>query len=476
MNQLDNEDPITRELSYDSNLSPVSTYSDRSSDYSDDNNIDHELSNLTQEELTSQISNISTLSKDRRNQIEEAITHYENMDKGITRMPQFYKADEFLKCLSQFTIENESLKDLEKLAIDQNLNESSVRYEVIIENQRGATILGIKLYSGQSVLYPLDPPKYQTLTGKNLTNLSMYPEPANNWKWCWKKWHVMMINDVDDEGWIYSKVRFGSYKWSGVGRFGDFVRRRIWLRMVERVHTEKDYLSETSTANNSESGSDIEETIWVSPSFKDISLPHDATIGHIKKKIKKKLGSNNRQMSRSSQSKKSISTLLDEDKNSEDDDFETDEQESVIPFSRELFGDNKNDVNESDSNSDYSIEPFTNDPTELDLIKQAYNKLKCCTIDRERINCLLDLLFEFNHQTLLYLLRNYETKSDKLDSWIAKLLKKIHFHDSRSIFINKFKSRLDSSTPNTQRKYILEKLYPIFIDLLENSLYNSEKS
>ena len=124
-------------------------------------------------------------------------------------------------------------------------------------------MFGSKFYSKESVLYPLDPPKYQTLTGKNLMKLSMYPEPASNWRWSWNHWHIMMINDVDEDGWIYSSMRFGSYHWSGVGKFGNFVRRRIWIRMVERV------ASSYGDLRNGEDDSDVEETLEILPDYKD---------------------------------------------------------------------------------------------------------------------------------------------------------------------------------------------------------------
>lgn len=229
-----------------------------------DQNEEENASNLTQDFLTYQLSNVSSISQDRKYRIEKSITHYENMDKGITRMPQFYKSDEFFKCLSQFTMEHQTLKDLGKLKNSINPNDKSFKYELIIENQRGATMFGSKAYSKQSVLYPLDPPKYQTLTGQNLTNIYMYPEPPANWRWSWNNWHVMMINDVDEEGWIYSAIRFGSYHWTGVGKFGNFVRRRIWVRLVERVDNPSDSLEYLS-----EDEEDKEKVLWVSPNFKD---------------------------------------------------------------------------------------------------------------------------------------------------------------------------------------------------------------
>lgn len=218
---------------------------------------------LTQYDLSTQISNLSVLSHDRKNRIEKSVTHYANMEKLITRMPQFYQADEFIKCLSKFTMEKESLDELGRLTNGINSTAENMRYEIIIENQRGATLFGSKFYSKESVLYPLDPPKYQTLTGKNLMKLSMYPEPASNWRWSWNHWHIMMINDVDEDGWIYSSMRFGSYHWSGVGKFGNFVRRRIWIRMVERV------ASSYGDLRNGDDDSDVEETLEILPGYKD---------------------------------------------------------------------------------------------------------------------------------------------------------------------------------------------------------------
>lgn len=153
------------------------------------------------------------------------IANYEDIEKKLARLPQFANTQNLFRCLQniQLAADNRS----EKL---ENAACTRCTYEIIIENQRGATWFGSKMYTNNSVLYPIDPPKYQTLSGKKINSISLYPDTG---KWIWPKWHVLLINDVDEEGWIYSSIRFGSEKWSGIGKFGNFVRRRIWIRMAE---------------------------------------------------------------------------------------------------------------------------------------------------------------------------------------------------------------------------------------------------
>lgn len=471
-------DPLSPMESLDERIGPPDL-SNSASDYDEDDNND-DVSNLTQAELTSQISNISTLSHDRRNRIERSVTHYENMDKGITRMPQFYKADEFLKCLSQFTMENETLKDLGKIKESSDPNGKSVKYEIIIENQRGATLFGSKMFCKQSVLYPLDPPKYQALTGQNLTSLSMYPEPGNNWRWCWKKWHVIMIKDVDEEGWIYSTIRFGSYNWTGVGKFGNFVRRRIWVRMVERVHTE----------NSSSSDSEEEqETIEVSPNFKDYLKTGDGLKsfsqkvksnmipGYTSRKQKKepeteKAYEKKEPISSNSKDKLNESTDIDNDMSSESDSVDS---QSIVSFSRDtIVGSNIKPQLSSIYSKSLSIQSLDEASEDLKTVRDTFTQVSNCTIDRQKISTLLESFFSYEIDTINYLLQNYNDTSDKCESWIQMFILQLHFHDSGRLFVKKFKVLLDASDISTQQRDTLNKLYHVCSHIVSTQSYNSE--
>lgn len=485
------------QLPQDINDEDTSSYADKCSE-------------LTQAELSSQISNISTLSQDRRYRIERSVTHYENMDKGITRMPQFSKADEFLKCLSQFTMENETLKDLGQFKDDSESNGNNVRYEIIIENQRGATVFGNKMFCKQSVLYPLDPPKYQTLTGQNLVNLSMYPEPAHNWNWSWKKWHVMMINDVDEEGWIYSSVRFGSSNWTGVGKFGNFVRRRIWVRMVERSSPQlivDDIESIDEDVDERANKNDVKKpygVIHVLPSFKDAveqgadaiekfsdkmkqGLQTDTGIFHQKsdKKVKFIHGTNiigtsknnpvkshdKDDKNRSKPPVTNISQDYDFDSNSDSDD-----ESSIVSFSRDTIGESNLSRQATAFYPTSSPMLSVNEVSEDEIIVQnTFNQVKACSIDRQKISLILESIFDFEDTTIDYLLANYDHSEDKSKTWIYRFILQLHFHDSEIVFIYKFKILLDSAEESTQRKGRIEKLYYIFKDMIDNRSYDSEK-
>ena len=108
--------------------------------------------------------------------------------------------------------------------------------DILYENQRGAFLCGIPLYSSKSLLN-FDPSPWQTSGFKdspvNITNAQV-PDPT--WIWVWKSWYVDMSHDVDEEGWEYSFSFRHGFAWHGNHPwFHSFVRRRRWLRM--RVKT-----------------------------------------------------------------------------------------------------------------------------------------------------------------------------------------------------------------------------------------------
>ncbi|KAL9053722.1 MAG: hypothetical protein Q9162_004596 [Coniocarpon cinnabarinum] len=104
--------------------------------------------------------------------------------------------------------------------------------DILYENQRGAWFFGLPLFSSASLLN-FDPAPWCNAHGKpspvNVTN-AQTPDPS--WQWAWPTWYVDMSADVDEEGWQYSlgfrkgRAWHGTHPW-----FHSFVRRRRWVRM-----------------------------------------------------------------------------------------------------------------------------------------------------------------------------------------------------------------------------------------------------
>lgn len=160
-----------------------------------------------------------------------------NISTTFKNFPQYNELTEFL-----YNIENEERgfvssvkKQIEKLSATEYC------FEFVVENQRGMKFFGIPVFSNRSLIPLLDPPNYQLLDGRSMIlihdNIDNYPLPDLNWKWSWSTWYVLMLNDVDGHGWIYSHINFSSKKWKGHYNFGNFVRRRIWIRLRERSWT-----------------------------------------------------------------------------------------------------------------------------------------------------------------------------------------------------------------------------------------------
>lgn len=111
--------------------------------------------------------------------------------------------------------------------------------DILYENQRGAFLFGVPLFSSSSLLN-FDPKAWLNANMRtspvDITNAQV-PDPS--WEWAWKNWYVDMSRDVDEEGWEYS-FSFGGRihcAWHGTHPwFHSFVRRRRWLRKRERKH------------------------------------------------------------------------------------------------------------------------------------------------------------------------------------------------------------------------------------------------
>lgn len=126
-----------------------------------------------------------------------------------------------------------------------NLNNYLLTNDIIIENQRGFSLLGYPLFSPDLLLPVFDPPNFQLLylnnekflnilpisLSKNLNSMIdmyalNYNEKNNNSND--SKWYVLMdSNDMDDQGWYYS-WNFHSKKWKS--KHG-VVRRRFWIKL-----------------------------------------------------------------------------------------------------------------------------------------------------------------------------------------------------------------------------------------------------
>lgn len=113
------------------------------------------------------------------------------------------------------------------------------KFEALIENQRGLRMFGVPLFSGKSLLPLLDPPRYLRLDGKRVKlaydSIDNFVLPDFDWAWTWSLWYVVMMCDVDESGWAY--LSFWGKRWHGHFRFGDSVRRRVWVRLRQRTLT-----------------------------------------------------------------------------------------------------------------------------------------------------------------------------------------------------------------------------------------------
>lgn len=151
-------------------------------------------------------------------------------------MPNY---DQLIKLLEANNFNTKSLGDVLSQRILPDSDELDVAFDLIIENQRGLKLFGIPLFSRNSLLPLIDPPLFQRLDGTTvslpLDKIENYPLPDFGWDWGWLQWYVMMLNDVDELGWVYLLLFLRlQLQWHGKYYFGDFVRRRLWVRMRQR--------------------------------------------------------------------------------------------------------------------------------------------------------------------------------------------------------------------------------------------------
>ncbi|KAI0033178.1 hypothetical protein K488DRAFT_85181 [Vararia minispora EC-137] len=125
---------------------------------------------------------------------------------------------------------------LDELPLDRDV----YRWAVLYENQRGLTILSTQLYSSLSLL-PTDPPPFTIPEGACLDksqpelSFSEYPLPDGSWEWVSSAWMIDMRDDgeVSYDGFEYNWI-FRRHHWRPDCRFGGFVRRRRFVRLMVR--------------------------------------------------------------------------------------------------------------------------------------------------------------------------------------------------------------------------------------------------
>lgn len=144
-----------------------------------------------------------------------------------------------------------SFGNLECLLHTYHPDRYELYFDVVMENQRGAKFFAIPLFSRKSLLPCIDPPPYQRLDGLPVMvpydSIDNFALPDLDWCWLWDSWHVLMLNDVDDQGWRYLTMFQRQPRWHGNYYFGDFVRQRTWIRMRHRIRVPEGRESENAT-------------------------------------------------------------------------------------------------------------------------------------------------------------------------------------------------------------------------------------
>lgn len=118
-------------------------------------------------------------------------------------------------------------------------------FQFIVENQRGMKFFGIPCFNKKSLIPLIDPPQYTRVDGSRVTvsedRIENYPLPDLGWRWGWDLWYVSMLNDVDEQGWLYLSIIFRKgLHWHGKYSIGNFIRRRLWVRLRIRHFEERD--------------------------------------------------------------------------------------------------------------------------------------------------------------------------------------------------------------------------------------------
>ncbi|ODV83715.1 hypothetical protein CANARDRAFT_29705 [[Candida] arabinofermentans NRRL YB-2248] len=399
--------------------------------------------------LTLRPSNVlsiaSELTSNEREDLKRSVSHFHDIGKHIQRLPQFHNSDEFFQCLSNFTSDATpvDLSRFESQIFDAGTE--NCKYEVILENQRGATAFGIPLFSKKSLLFPLDPPTYQTLKGSDVNILNLYPLPGRNWAWAWDSWHVLMINDVDEEGWMYSNVRFGSRKWKGVAKFGNFVRRRVWVRL--RVKTADQDL---------ELYENVPPILIVNPM---LDLPSE-----VPSPCEEGASVQEEDTAERKNNQPHINVVIDSETCDAPDQFT---QVSL----------DQRSVQFSDSEARSTITAINTHDEVISSLSGVYNTLLQYKIDRLKVDEFTEFLFATDTDTLQFLITDYNKRD--MDSWLSLLLSTIEFDKSKKSFLSKFETRLNellkAELQYADEQELLVVVSDILHTMLADSFYDSEK-
>ncbi|KAI0012314.1 hypothetical protein F4779DRAFT_84745 [Xylariaceae sp. FL0662B] len=110
--------------------------------------------------------------------------------------------------------------------------EPETAIDILYENQRGAFLCGLPLFSS-AALGNLDPPPWTNFAHKpSPTNIYTAQVPDPSWEWAWPEWHVNRDETIqtDSEGWEYSFMFSKKFSWHGPTCYNSYVRRRAWIR------------------------------------------------------------------------------------------------------------------------------------------------------------------------------------------------------------------------------------------------------
>lgn len=114
--------------------------------------------------------------------------------------------------------------------------------DILYENQRGAFLCGIPLFSSKA-LGNLDPPPWTNFAHKpSPTDINTAQVPDPSWEWAWPEWRINHDDGVDQDGWEYSFAFHKKFSWHGPKWWNSFVRRRAWIR--KRVRKASGYVQE----------------------------------------------------------------------------------------------------------------------------------------------------------------------------------------------------------------------------------------
>ncbi|KHN96619.1 uncharacterized protein MAM_05562 [Metarhizium album ARSEF 1941] len=109
-----------------------------------------------------------------------------------------------------------------------------VAIDILYENERGAFMCGMALFSSKA-LGGLDPPAWTNTYHKpSLTNIYTAVVPDPSWEWIWPEWRINYELGVDEGGWEYSFAFSKKFSWHEPKWWNSFVRRRAWIRKRAR--------------------------------------------------------------------------------------------------------------------------------------------------------------------------------------------------------------------------------------------------